>query len=69
MASKYQKKNNLKPKLVLAASFFLMIGTMAYVHYAQEAERFRMRAGVIHDMERQKMKAMSEEQKRAWNQQ
>jgi protein PET117 len=53
--------NSLKPQLTLFAAFVLTVGTVAYVHYAQQLERARLRAGVERDIERQRLKKLKEQ--------
>ncbi|KAI9855478.1 MAG: hypothetical protein M1824_006074 [Vezdaea acicularis] len=43
-------------KLTLAGTSAMAAGIVIFVHYAQRAEKAAMHAGVIRDMEQQKMK-------------
>ncbi|KAL9086893.1 MAG: hypothetical protein Q9165_006899 [Trypethelium subeluteriae] len=43
-------------KLTLAGTTLGAIGIVIFVHYGQQAERAAMHAGVIRDMEQQKLK-------------
>lgn len=48
-----------KAKLVFGISVFASIGTVLYVHYAQQFEKLRLQAGVQRDLERQKLKKVA----------
>ncbi|PSS20680.1 hypothetical protein M430DRAFT_120659 [Amorphotheca resinae ATCC 22711] len=43
-------------KLTLAGSSLFAIATVAFVHYAQQSEKAAMHAGVLRDMEQQRIK-------------
>lgn len=43
-------------KLTLAGSSLFAIGTIFFVHFQQQAEKAAMHAGVIRDMEQQRLK-------------
>lgn len=45
-----------RAKLTLATTTLVCAGTIGFVHYTQEADRAAMHAGVIRDMEQQKVK-------------
>lgn len=42
------------PLRILALCSAFTVGTIAYVHYSQVAERERMRAAVLRDIERER---------------
>ncbi|KAH8599106.1 hypothetical protein B0O99DRAFT_504493 [Bisporella sp. PMI_857] len=44
-------------KLTLLSASTFAVGTIVFVHYAQQAEKAAMHAGVIRDMEQQRLKA------------
>ena len=54
--------SSLKPQLTLFGAFLLTVGIVGYVHYAQQLERARLRAGVQRDIERQRMKELQRQQ-------
>ncbi|EON67110.1 hypothetical protein W97_06363 [Coniosporium apollinis CBS 100218] len=43
-------------KMTLAATTVSAIGIVVFVHYAQQAEKAAMHAGVVRDMEQQRIK-------------
>ncbi|KAI9719247.1 MAG: hypothetical protein M1812_003577 [Candelaria pacifica] len=43
-------------KLTLAGSTIIAGGTIIFVHYAQQAEKTAMHAGVVRDIEQQRVK-------------
>jgi len=43
-------------KLTLTGTSLFAIGTIAFVHYAQQAEKAAMHQGVVRDMEQQRVK-------------
>ncbi|KAI9888538.1 MAG: hypothetical protein M1814_006838 [Vezdaea aestivalis] len=43
-------------KLTLAGTTLGAVGIVVFVHYAQRADKAAMHAGVVRDMERQKLK-------------
>ncbi|KAL1296589.1 hypothetical protein AAFC00_000085 [Neodothiora populina] len=45
-----------KAKLTLAGTSLGALGIIVFVHYAQKSEKAAMHEGVIHDMERQRLK-------------
>lgn len=49
------------PKLTLFGVVAVTIGTIGYVHYAQELERLELKKGVERDLERQRLKALAKE--------
>lgn len=44
------------PQLTLLGAFIVTVGIVGYVHYSQQLEKVRMRAGVERDLERQRLK-------------
>lgn len=45
---------------VLSAMTVITTGVVAYIHWSQNAERIRMRKGVLNDLERIRMKQKEE---------
>lgn len=54
--------SSLKPQLTLLGAFVLTVGIVSYVHYAQQLEKARMRAGVQRDIERQRLKQLKRQE-------
>lgn len=54
--------SSLKPQLTLFGAFLLTVGIVGYVHYAQQLEKARLRAGVERDIERQRIKRLKRDE-------
>jgi len=54
--------NALKPQLTLFGAFMATVGIVGYVHYAHELERYRLKAGVARDLERQSIKRLQRDE-------
>lgn len=54
--------NQLKPQLTLVGAFVMTVGIVGYVHYAHELERYRLKAGIARDLERQRLKRLQRDE-------
>ena len=54
-----------KATLTFIGAILASFGMIGYVHYAQEAERLQLKAGVERDIERQRLKALEMESRKS----